>query len=99
MIINECLIYETERRNQAYSDKIRSNPRRDLFLISELGVGGGRRVDNEGLRVSDVGEVACKLQAVNDLASGLGVSLHAEAEDSTKSISPQQLKRKLVRLV
>jgi len=47
----------------------------DLLLGCELLVGRGRRVNDQALRVSDVGEVREQLHRVDELDAGLATAL------------------------
>lgn len=82
-----------------YANQVRSNSRGRLFIFRELSMGGGCRMNDEGLRITNIGQITSKFQAINSFASFLSVTLNTKAENATKGIAPQQLKSQLIRLM
>ena len=81
----------TETRTRSGGD-----PARPLLLVAELLVGGGGGVDDEGLGVADVREVAGEPHAVDELAPGVEAALDAERQHDAEAVA-QVLLRERVR--
>ena len=69
-----------------------------LLLGVELLVGGRGRMDDEGLRVADIREVAAELDAVDEALASLETALDAEAEDGSLAVRKQLLSARVVRM-
>lgn len=68
------------------TDKVLGDTRRELFFVRELLVGGGSGLDDEGLGVTDVGQVRGDLDAVDEGVAGFEAALDAKGEDGTESV-------------
>ena len=60
-------------------------PGRRLLVGVELLVGGGGRVDDQALRVADVGEQAEQLHAVDERPAGVRAALDAEGDEAAEA--------------
>ena len=67
------------------ADEVLRNTTANLFLIRELLVGRGPRVDSQRLGVSDIGQVRDQLEAIDDLASCLSIALDAKGEHAAET--------------
>ena len=67
------------------ADEVRRDSGRDLLLGLELRVGGRGRMDDQRLRVADVGQQAEDLHVVDEPATGLDTALDAERRRSRRS--------------
>jgi len=79
-----------------HPDKIRCDPRRQLFFVTELLMRRRRGVDDKGLRITDICKIASQFQSVYCSAYDIGVALDTEAEDTSKRIRTKKLLRPLV---
>ena len=61
-------------------------------------MGRARRVDHERLCVSDVRQVACQPERIDNFAAHR-LALHAKVQHAAKRVSPQRLQGQLVRRV
>jgi len=48
------------------------------------------RVNNQGLCISHIGQVACKTEVIDDFAADLGVAFDTEGEDATVGIGTEE---------
>src|SRR5450755_566211 len=72
------------------SDREAHHLRRDaggaLLVFVELAMRRRRRMDDQGLRISDVGQVRQELHRLDESNAGCGASLDAEGQDSSGAV-------------
>ena len=66
-------------------DEVGRDAGRLLLGLVELLMGGRGRVDDQRLRVADVGEEAEELDAVDEPAAGLDAALDPERDDAAEA--------------
>jgi hypothetical protein len=71
---------------QGDTDQVGGDTSLDLLLVGELLVGGSPGVDDEGLGVTDVGQVTAELEVVDDGADLVDVAGNTEGQDTTESV-------------
>src|SRR4051812_20927617 len=69
-------VFDTHRQ----SHEAGADARLGQLLLGELGVGGGSGVDDQRLRVTDVGQVAGEVHRFDQLLAGGAAALDTEAE-------------------
>ena len=79
-----------------HPDQIGGNTRCKPLFVVELLVRSRRRVNDQGLRITDVGEVRSQLQLVDHEASGLCISLYTKGKYTAEGVRPQELLGELV---
>ena len=67
------------------------------FLLAELAVGGGGRVDDQALNVSNVSQQAEDLQVVDERMSFLHTALDLESEDGSTAVGEVLLVQRMIR--
>lgn len=69
-----------------------------LFVIAQLLVGGASGVDDQGLCVTDVGQVGRKLEVVDERGTLGGVTLDTEAEHTSETVLEVLLRERVRRM-
>ena len=69
---------------------------RFLLVGSELAVSGARRMNGEGFRIADIGEMREQLESFDQLSARFIATLHAESEESTESATQVFLCRGMI---
>ena len=79
-----------------HPNQIRGDTGRDLLRIAQLRMRRRRGVNDEGLGIAHVREVACKLEVVHDARGGLDIAFDAEGEHATEGVGAEELFREVV---
>lgn len=75
-------IFEADRE----PDHLRHDPARAQLVVGELLVRRRGGMDDEGLRVADVGEMTPELERLDEREPGLAPAAQAEREDRTRAL-------------
>ena len=84
-------------RTWTHSDQIGGNTRCTLLFIRELLVCGRSRVNDQGLCITDIGEVRSQLQLIDHKTAGPRIALHTKGKYTTECVRSQELLGELMR--
>lgn len=85
-------------QSQTDSDQIRRHTGLDLLLVRQLLVRGPPGVDDQGLRIADVGQVAAQLEVVDDGRHLLDGARNTEGQDTAEAVLEHLLGELVVRV-